>query len=332
MHKSSARTILMVMSLILTACVAQAPETIERERSLCGDGVCGGLENRGNCPEDCPPLSRQGDDDQDQLSGAEFLEGHSLSVINPNSGATLAVEIFLSGRPDAPTVILVPGGTGCGSGFRRTGSTSVNVFLDGGVNVVIFDPDGRCLSEGEEDQDGFIHQDGLVAVIRRVAQEPDLDPDRIGLFSMSFGITMASGALARYPDLPVQFLIDYEGPATRDDTGGCDEDQTGHLLGVVACEDTSFWREREALTFMPDIQVPYYRIQTETDHAQPDNIHALHMVNAAFEGDSPWVHLNEVLLTDPLDLDAVVTYISDDHDGRIFALVLHILPEILAAP
>ena len=40
---------------------------------------------------------------------------------------------------------------------------------------------------------------------------------------------MASGVLSRYPDLPIKFLSDYEGPANRDDTAGCDGSGLGHL-------------------------------------------------------------------------------------------------------
>ena len=86
---------------------------------------------------------------------------------------------------------------------------------------MIFDPDGRGLSVGVEDYDGFIHQDGLAEIIRFSASLPEVDPERIGVISFSYGVTMAAGALARYPDLPVRFLIDMEGPADRNDTGGC---------------------------------------------------------------------------------------------------------------
>jgi len=109
----------------------------------------------------------------------------------------------------------------------------------------------------------------------------------------SFGIEKAAaGALARYPHLPVKFLIDWEGPANRDDTGGCDASELGHLKEVAYCDDESFWKEREASTFISEIEVPYQRLQSENDHVQPDNFHAILMVNNAVNGGAPWVRLN----------------------------------------
>jgi len=324
------RTTLLLV-LLLTACVPAAPTPTPPERSFCGDDVCEGPENRGNCPEDCETIPAVERATENAAMEDAIRVGEEAIIHNPSSGAELVMHIFLSENPVGPTVVLVPGGTGCGSGFRRPGSMSVDVLLDGGVNVVVFDPDGRCSSDGVEDQNGSIHQDGLAAVIRHAAEHPDLDPSRMGMVSISYGITMAAGALSRYPDLPITFLIDYEGPATRNDTGGCDDDQTGHLMDEVACDDESFWRQREALTFMPDVSVPYYRIQTENDHAQPDNEHALQMVNAALEGASPRVWLNDLVVDAPLLQGEAVSYISDINDGRVFALVLNILPEVMAA-
>ncbi|MCX7609110.1 MAG: hypothetical protein N2049_07840 [Anaerolineales bacterium] len=50
--------------------------------------------------------------------------------------------------------------------------------------------------------------------------------------------------------------------------------------------------ERETSTFISQIRVPYQRLQSESDHVQPDNAHAILMVNNAVEGGVPWVRLN----------------------------------------
>ena len=41
--------------------------------------------------------------------------------------------------------------------------------------------------------------------------------ESIALVSCGFGLTMAAGVLIRYPDLPVRFLIDWQGPVSREE-------------------------------------------------------------------------------------------------------------------
>jgi hypothetical protein len=165
-----------------------------------------------------------------------------------------------------------------------------------GYVVVLFDADGRGNTAGSEDDCGHVQQDGLGALIEAVAALPYVDPTRIGLSTRSYGITMGSGVLARYPGLPVRFLLDVEGPADRTDTGHCDASNTGHLRRD--CADDAWWSEREAATFMRQVAVPYLRLQHVSDHAQPDNLHCIKMVNAATsaqrggQGLSSWTRVN----------------------------------------
>lgn len=224
--------------------------------------------------------------------------GNEYTVTNPSSGAALYVAVFYpdnwDGQTKLPALVLVPGGNGDSNAFVRpspSGST-VEVINQAGYAAVIFDPDGRGRSGGTENYDGFIHQDGLAEVIRFAATLPGIAPTNIGLVTYSYGITMGAGALARHPDLPVKFLIDWEGPANRNDTGGCDGAGLGHLKEVASCSDESFWAEREASTFIGQIRVPYQRLQSQKDHVQPDNSHAILMVNNAVGGGVPWVRLN----------------------------------------
>ncbi len=232
------------------------------------------------------------------------LGAERASVTNPTSGATLAVYVerpTTAGLGRLPALVLVPGGRGAASSFLRPapgGSEAAQLAAQGFV-VAAFDPDGRGASGGGEDDNGSIHQDGLAAVVRYVAALPDVDPARVGLVSYSYGVTMAMGALARYPDLPVLFYIDWEGPANRHDTGGCDADRLGHLQDR-ACDDEAFWSEREASTFALLINVPYLRLQSRDDHVQPDNDHALLLIANATaveyggNGHSPWTRLNDL--------------------------------------
>lgn len=234
------------------------------------------------------------------LSSTTFEgRGASYTVTNPTSGATLYMAVFYpddwDGRAKLPTLVLVPGGNGDSSSFIRKppkAPTTVEVINQAGYAAVVFDPDGRGRSGGTENYNGFIHQDGLSEVIHFAATLPGIDSAKIGLVTYSYGITMGAGALARHPNLPVKFLIDWEGPANRDDTGGCDGAARGHLQKVASCTDEAFWAEREASTFIGQIRVPYQRVQSQTDHVQPDNAHAILMINNALSGGVPWVRLN----------------------------------------
>ena len=253
-------------------------------------------------------------------------------VINPTDNAHLNVELLQpedGGDTPRPTLILVPGGSGSSQDFLDTPAKRPTALLAAGYNVMLFDPDGRGRSEGVEDYDGAIQQDGLAAVILFTASLPMVDAEQIGVVSYSYGVTMAAGALASYPELPVRFLIDVEGPADRRDTGGCDDDHTGHLQGVAACDDEAFWEQREALTFIRRIQIPYRRIQTEQDHAQPDLDHAIAMVNAAVDGDSPWVQLNDRPANERYDPAAPPAMLPEAMDGRFMELIQRYADELL---
>lgn len=285
--------------------------------SPCGNGVCEGPENPQKCPADC---GTGGSPVAPQNAGT----GQKYTVTNPSSGASLAVYVNLPAAAAAlpvPVLVLVPGGSGASSSFRKPNS-EFEAFAQAGYAVIVFDPDGRGQSTGTEDYNGFIQQDGLAEVIRFAANLPGVDPSRIGLVTYSYGITMGAGALARHPDLPVKFLIDWEGPANRDDTGGCDAGSLGHLQNVASCTDEAFWAQREASTFIAQIRVPYQRIQSQKDHVQPDNAHALLMVNNAVNGGVPWVRLNDLPPNQTYDPANPPAMLSEDESNVLTALVL----------
>lgn len=217
----------------------------------------------------------------------------TFTVQNPTSGVDWFVQALIpfgNGTSRYPALVLVPGGSSAGTQAFRP--PEVTRYTDLGFVSFVFDPDGRGRTGGTEDNNGFTHQDGLRAVIEAAATHPRTN-GRVVVASFSYGVTMASGTLARYPQLPVDFFMDWEGPANRDDTGGCDGAGLGHLQSF-GCTDETFWAEREASTFMRSVEVPYQRLQTERDHVQPDNLHALLLVNNATEGSSPWTRLNDL--------------------------------------
>lgn len=294
----------------------------------CGNTICEGPENAENCPLDCANTSSLPSNNPPALSPI----GDVYSVVNPTSQAALYVEVIHPSNwanETLPTLVLIPGGTGDSSSFRRGSRQSATTLADLGYVVVIFDPDGRGQSEGTEDHGGYIQQDGLKATIQFAATLPEVDAEKIGLISFSYGATMASGTLARYPELPVQFLIDWEGPADRTDTGGCGEDIRGKLNPTIECDDEDYWQEREALTFISQINVPYQRLQTQQDHVQADNDHALKMINAAINGNSTWVRLNELGVNQVYDLlNPPVMLNEGEWDGRLMELAATVIPTL----
>ncbi len=256
-------------------------------------------------------------------------------VINPSSGARLYITALLPENGAAtglPALVLVPGGSGSGADFLRPPHRTALELADAGFLVVLLDPDGRGRSQGQEDYDGFVQQDGLAAVVRFAASLPEAQPGGVGLVSLSYGITMASGALARHQDLPVRFLLDWEGPADRTDTGGCDQAGTGHLQEMASCDDEAFWAEREALSFMPRITVPYQRLQSERDHIQPDVLHALRLVNAAVQGSCPWARLNDLEPNLTFDLANPPAMLPESLDRDRAGLVIDYTRQLFALP
>lgn len=211
-------------------------------------------------------------------------------VVNPTTNAKLHVQVLApKNAGKSPALVLVPGGFGASGDFVDDAMRITNA----GIVAVAFDPDGRGKSTGQEDFNGYKQQDGLAAIIRFTSTLPEVDAKQIGLVTYSYGITMGSGVLARYPDLPIKFLIDWEGPADRHyTTFCCRDDGAGHIKWQPS-SDNAWWSEREAVNFIGTIRVPYQRIQSEKDHVQPSNQHAIDMISEAIKRGVPWTRLND---------------------------------------
>lgn len=275
---------LLLSALFLNACAGSPTEPVETVKPV------------------EPEALQEEDEEQNQ---SEYW------VSNPTSGAEIYVKTYtpknssITSNTELPALVLVPGG-GADSSFFENVKKDAQTLADLGFFVVTFDPDGRGKSEGAEDYNGFTQQDGLKAVI------DSIEADSIGLITFSYGITMGAGVLARYPNLPVEFLIDWEGPASRDNTGGCDGLGTGHLQEIADCDNEDFWREREAVTFIEDIRIPYLRLQSEKDHTLPHYNHTLAMIEAALAGDSPWVRLNDGAVNETYTEQALKTVLMPE--------------------
>ncbi|KAF0107410.1 MAG: hypothetical protein FD146_1888 [Anaerolineaceae bacterium] len=272
---------LFLIAVLVTAC--SAPETTPT-RPAPGPGA-------GSPPTAVSPTPEPGPAAQPSASLVPADSANAYWVTNPASGARLYVRVFYpdnwNGTDALPALVLMPGG------IAESDPLKAARLAGSGFLVIIFDADGRGQSEGTEDYNGFVTQDGLAAVILAAAQLPGLDTERYGLVSYSYGVTAATGALARYPDLPIDFYIDWEGPVDRFyTTTGCG-DNRAEGIQWQPCSDNAWWSEREAVNFIGNVNVPYQRIQSQEDHVQLNNNHAIDIVNAAVAGGVPWARLND---------------------------------------
>ena len=257
-------------------------------------------------------------------------------LVEAPSGAQLAGMLR---RPDPvlypelsfAAVIKVAGGINPGRLESR--GEEARILAEAGMVVVTFNAEERCddsgidvCSGGSEDYNGHRNQDGLAAITDYVLARPYVIATNVGLRTHSYGITMATGCLARHPELNIKYLVDDEGPSrsfvTVHEPYSLDADSTNdkhqtvyEILGHYStARDTSaanaaFWAEREAVHFIGDFQGYYVRLQAEWDHAQPpatiaevDSFdlppiwwrgkHTTEMVNAAVAGGVPWVRVN----------------------------------------
>ncbi|MEW5702748.1 MAG: hypothetical protein AB1792_11035 [Candidatus Zixiibacteriota bacterium] len=193
-----------------------------------------------------------------------------------------------------PSLIAVPGGTGPGAPLAD--NAGYRDLAAGGFVVVVFNPEGRgtgqpgnLLSEGVEDCNGWTHQDDLKAIVEHTAGLANVDRGNIGVETSSFGIAIGAGALGRYPELPVAYLVDQEGPhdnrvITFYDAGH-EVAVCGHLSTVTdpSPENVAYWSEREAVRYIGDYPGYYLRMQAEDDHAQDSGYfrHAIEMIDSA---------------------------------------------------
>jgi len=186
-----------------------------------------------------------------------------------------------------------------------------------GIVTVDFAPQGRGNSEGEDNFHGYVHQDDLKAVVDFVSGLPFVKGDHIGVISFSYGVALAAGALSRYPDMPVAFLIDWEGPSNpgRDLQRGIENNETWAINTLArlsggekitaedywnlrihggAISDEKYWAERDAAHFARGLPCPYLRVQFDRDHVQGTSKSAMmEIINAATKHSHQWTRCND---------------------------------------
>jgi len=222
------------------------------------------------------------------------IQTYQTRAVNPTSHARLAMTIRHPGAVGArPGVVLVPGGRTDGQLFFGTSGIAERLARAGYVSVH-FDPDGRGTSEGVEDDNGRVQQDALAAVLQATIDSPLVARESVALVSCGFGLTMAAGVLIRYPDLPVRFLIDWQGPVSREEIF---ESLGGTVVPTTGMADERWWQERDPLAMLRLVPVGYQRVQTMPTASDAGQA-AIRAIRAAThrqfggEGIAAWTRLN----------------------------------------
>jgi dipeptidyl aminopeptidase/acylaminoacyl peptidase len=191
---------------------------------------------------------------------------------------------------DHPGIVIVPGGLSPGTDYDKGTELTADDIAASGYAVLHYDPSGRGRTGGKEDYWGARHQDECAVALEWLTQQSYIQPNNIGIFSFSIGVTIAAGALARF-DLPVKYLFDWEGPSNR---FNITKNDTHKPLRGFPSSDVAFWKEREAIRFIGRITCDYFRYQAQNDHVQgKSKSHAIELVNAAVKGGVPWVRMND---------------------------------------
>lgn len=262
-----------------------------------------------------PPVTPESTAEPETESNIVFPDtGTALLSIPSLNGNQIEIRITKpEGDGPFPALIGVAGGDQ--SFAYKTAIT--RELQEMGIVAVDFAPQGRAGSEGEDNFHGPVHQDDLKALVDFVSEQEFVQPDNIGILTYSYGIVMATGALSRYPDMPVAFLIDWEGPSSpgRDLMRGLEngeawakdtilylsaksemsrEEMEGFVIHGGAISDEAYWAERDAARFAEDLPCPYLRVQFDVDHVQGTyKYHMMEIINAATEKSGQWTRCND---------------------------------------
>ncbi len=163
------------------------------------------------------------------------------------------------------------------------------------------------------DFNGFKDQDDVAVVLRSILAHPNVNPEMVGIWSHSNGITLASGVLGRekYWDINgrIAFLLDDEGPYCPQDmlkvpgirfhTKGIRKKWAKAVESKVGFnkqyqKEDDFFYERCAVNFIGNFKGIYQRAQGKDDHQTYFyHEHAVEMLNTATDGNAKWTRLNK---------------------------------------
>jgi predicted acyl esterase len=120
---------------------------------------------------------------KDSTPSSSDVASDKVSMI-PTAGATLAAEVVTPKKPARPALIVMPGGWGQTATANRAIAT---MLAQDGYLVVAYAERGFPASTGEVDFGGAGSQHDVSTVIDWALAHTKADPDRIGLFGLSYG-------------------------------------------------------------------------------------------------------------------------------------------------
>ncbi|MEO5358307.1 MAG: hypothetical protein H7844_13570 [Nitrospirae bacterium YQR-1] len=256
--------------------------------------------------------------------------------IKPSYGAPYRVYAHVHKPIDAskpqgkyPGVVIVPGGGSCGTDYDGNTEVTADDVASLGFIVLHYDPCGRGKTGGIEDYWGAKHQEELAGAIDFFSELTEVDSQNLGILSFSIGITIATGALARFPVKKgtVRYIFDWEGPSNR---VNITKNDTHKPLKDFPSSNHQFWRDREAAAFIGEITCGYFRYQAENEHMQGRfKGHAVELLNGAAMGKAAWSRCNDNPADIIYDYDKIDSYHwipeSLNHKGRILRYLLEIV-------
>ena len=254
-----------------------------------------------------------------------------------------------------PAVLRIGGGWGF-STFLLNASLTRKAAADGLI-IVAFDSEMKDtkkypVGSSQRDYSGFRDQEDAAKVLRSILEHPNVNPDAVGVWSHSNGITLASGVLGRekFRDISdsVKFILDDEGPYCPRDMLQ-NRDIKYHTRGMKRKwrkvinskvgemkdynSEDEFFYERCAVNFIGNFKGIYQRVQAGNDHETLYyHGHAVAMLNAATNGKAKWTRLNRepknityYSLQDPdgIDIENVIDLnrVNGPNDRRIWELL-----------
>ena len=214
-----------------------------------------------------------------------------------------------AGKGPWPAVLFVPS---IGPGLPAIRKEQWRRLAADGMVVAALDPEGRCTLPprgpvGVESWQGPNQQEDVKCVVEFLAGLPYVARRNIGLVTFSGGSLLVGCALGRWPDMPVAYWVDVEGPHDGTIILGA---PGGHPspLKDPSPENVAFWNERSPVKFITRYRGRYLRAQAEIDHAQGPYVdHAIAMINAATsrrhggEGQCRWTRLNGAECGNPVN-------------------------------
>jgi hypothetical protein len=190
-----------------------------------------------------------------------------------------------------PAVLVVSGGlTGADAAEGKMAAVSAPALARAGLAALAYTPSGREGAPGPEDRNGPTHQAECAAALEALLAHPSVDPTRVAVLALSFGMVSSIHMLVDRPQLAAQVreLVDWEGPGSR-------KWFEGVRIGEPATNE-AFWATREPTYALPRLTCAYRRFQSSSDHVHgfaPDI--GLEPARAAASGVAPRARLNDAV-------------------------------------